>query len=135
VTSYLETVTSGGDFLGMGLLPVPGWLDFVVDECRSGSHKSTLDPALPAIVTLCEAFAADLGDFVLAHDESSECSFHRRRAGTVSTAHAERLAWLSRCFRRATRRTAGPTPSGSGRHGPPGPRRGRNNVPNAPGPR
>jgi len=69
--SYLATLPpeEREDFR-FALLPSKPMLVRLVAERVNGSHLDTLDPAMPTVVVLCDAFHAQLGPFDLVHDES-----------------------------------------------------------------
>jgi uncharacterized protein DUF3800 len=46
-------------------------LEQMVSERHRGLHTDTLDPAIPAVVSLCESFVESLGSIRLVHDHSA----------------------------------------------------------------
>jgi hypothetical protein len=71
VEDYLATLPLGQrDTFQFALLPSKSMLVRLIAERENGSHLDTLDPAVPAVAMLCDAFHTQLGPFNLVHDES-----------------------------------------------------------------
>ena len=69
--AYLATVVPGSrETFEFALLPSKSRLVELFEERARGEHPDTLDPAIPTVAMLLDAFHADLGPFGLVHDHS-----------------------------------------------------------------
>jgi hypothetical protein len=71
VEDYLATLPpQEQDTFKFALLPSRSMLVRLIAERENDSHMDTLDPAVPAVAMLCDAFHTQLGPFNLVHDDS-----------------------------------------------------------------